>query len=70
MNNPTCPHCSYEFDDEETWHSTFLDIGEVYSGCGDMSELTCPNEDCKSNFNVICVHDIRWKAVDEDGDDL
>lgn len=64
---PTCPHCQYEFDTDETWHSQCLDSGEVHSGDGDISELKCPNLDCRKSFNVICVHDISWIACDEDG---
>ena len=66
MNNPICPHCEYEFDDDETWHSG----GDVCSGDVDTSELVCHNLDCKKTFHVICRHDIKWTACDEDGQDI
>lgn len=43
---------------------------DVESGDGDMSELTCPNLDCKKKFFVMCKHDINWVCCDEGGDDL
>ena len=66
INNPTCPHCGYEFDEDETWHSQFSETGEVSSEDGDESELKCPNLDCQKDFKVICVHHITWEAADED----
>ena len=65
MNKPTCPKCSYEFDEEETWHSGYNESGEVFNGDGDESELVCPNLDCKSPFTVVCNHHISWDARDE-----
>jgi rubredoxin len=65
MDNPKCSHCGYELDEEETWHSMDVDNGD-----GDMSELTCPNLDCKRVFYVMCRHDINWKSCDEYGDDI
>ena len=70
QSQPTCPHCQYEFDDDETWHSHCLDSGEVYDGDGDISELKCPNLDCGKSFHVQCVHDISWTACEEYGDEL
>jgi hypothetical protein len=69
-NNPTCPHCKYEFDEEETWYSQSSKSGEVHTGDGDMSELKCPNLDCKKAFYTNCVHDIKFVACDEDGQEL
>lgn len=65
MKYPTCPHCKYEFDDEETWHSQYSESGEVYSGDGDESELVCPNLDCCKSFKVVCIHEITWEAADD-----
>ena len=70
MNNPTCPHCGYEFDDDETWHTSHQSEYEVYNGDGDQSTVKCHNLDCQKVFHLMCVHDIRWKPVDEDGNDL
>lgn len=63
--NPTCSHCGYEFDDEETWHK-----GKVSNGDCDESELKCPNNDCGKTFYVRCVHRIEFEQIDEDGDSV
>ncbi len=70
MSNPTCPHCGYEFDDDETWYTSSQVDFVVHSGDGDLSEVKCHNLDCQKVFNLMCVHDIRWKNVDEDGEEL
>ena len=68
--SPTCPHCNYEFDEEETWYGTGLKCEAPEHGDGDISELTCPNSDCEKKFHVACYHDVKFKACDEDGQDL
>ena len=62
---PKCPHCGYEFDGEETWHSAYSKYGRVYVGDCDQSDLTCPNDDCKKPFKVECVHKITFKAAED-----
>lgn len=64
-HTPTCPHCSYEFDQEETWYSASSGKNEVSTGDGDTSELKCPNLDCQKEFSVICEHVVMF-AADED----
>lgn len=64
MPNPTCPHCNYEFDDDETWHSSHRN--EVHAGDSEISDLTC--HACGNKFHVVCVHDINWVPCDADGD--
>jgi hypothetical protein len=60
---PTCPHCDYEFDDEETWYAG---TGRtVNTGDCDESELVCPNLDCKKEFKVVCVHQITFEHIEE-----
>ena len=65
MTNPTCPHCSYEFDDEETWYVSNGDK-DVYTGDGDVSDLLCHNDDCKKVFYIICEHEVKFKSCEED----
>jgi len=36
-SNPTCPHCEYEYDTEDTWHRG-LDTND-----GDSNNAECPN---------------------------
>lgn len=63
---PKCPHCGYEFDDEETWHSNYLKSGKVNVGDYDGSDLTCPNLDCGKEFTVTCIHEIKFEASEQD----
>lgn len=65
MSNPTCSHCDYELNEEETWHEQ-----EIHSDDGELSEITCPNFTCQKTFYVMCKHDIRWESCDEYGDDI
>jgi len=68
--NPTCSHCGYVFDDDETWHSSMSETGTVHTGDCDTSELVCPNLDCKKTFYVACSHDVFFTQIDKDGDDI
>ena len=68
-NNPTCSHCGYEFNDEETWYYDDK-IGDVNTGDCEHSELTCPNNDCGKKFYVNCIHLIKFIQTDEDGDEI
>ncbi len=61
--SPKCPHCGYEFDEEEVWHSDHNNY--VHTGDGDDSELKCPNTDCGKKFEVACIHEIKFEALEE-----
>lgn len=68
FHRPTCPHCGYEFDDEEIWYEgtgIYVNMGD----CED-TELICPNDDCKKKFNVRCIHEITFIQIDENGDEI
>ena len=58
--NPTCPHCGYGFDEEETWNQGNGKTGTVYTGDCDPSELHCPNGDCKKAFYTLYHHIIKF----------
>jgi hypothetical protein len=66
--HPKCPHCGYEFDDEETWYGNYNKTGNVFTGDGDSSELSCPNDDCRKKFECTCVHIIMFESDDDDID--
>ncbi len=66
---PKCTHCEYQFDEEEMWYGEH-DVGKVYIGDCDDSELKCPNEDCEKTFYVRCIHELRFIQVDSDGDEI
>lgn len=59
---PKCPHCGYEFDDDDVWYGD----QDVETGDCDTSELKCLNLDCGKGFRVVCVHLIRFEAADDD----
>lgn len=61
MSYPTCPHCGYEFDEDETWFSGHSE-NEVHTGDCDESELTCPNMDCGEKFITTCVHVVTFES--------
>lgn len=67
--NPTCIHCGYEFDEEETWHGEYQ-VGKVYTGDCDDSELKCPNLDCGKTFYVRCIHLISFEQIDAEGEEI
>lgn len=66
--NPKCNHCGYEFSVSETWNGDAAKIGYVHTGDRDMSDLICPNDDCKKTFHVSCVHEIFFDQLDSNGD--
>ena len=66
---PTCSHCGYIFDEEETWHGEYT-VGKVHTGDCDDSELKCPNSDCGKVCHVRCIHEIRFLMIDEDGEEI
>jgi hypothetical protein len=67
--SPTCSHCGYEFDDEETWHGEYT-VGKVNTDDGDYSVLKCPNCDCGETFFVQCLHRIEFAQIDADGEEI
>lgn len=64
-HHPVCPHCNYEFDDEETWFGLYSE-NRVHTGDGDESDLKCPQFDCGKEFKARCVHIVMFEdATDE-----
>lgn len=63
--SPVCPHCEYEFDEEETWYSEYKESGQVYTGDCDTSDLKCPNDDCGKEFKVMCVHEVKFEPHED-----
>lgn len=63
--NPTCPHCGYELDEDDTWHGRFT-VGKVNTGDCEESEITCPNLDCGKPYKTMCVHYIRFEQVEDE----
>ena len=57
---PKCPHCNYEFDDEETWNSSYSKESQVHTGDFEDSEVKCHS--CEEIFKVTCEHIFTFKS--------
>lgn len=64
MKYPTCPHCNYVFDEDETWNHKGRN--EVNADDGDISDLDCPR--CCGKFHVVCELSPSWAVCNEDGE--
>jgi hypothetical protein len=65
-NNPVCPHCGYEFDDDETWHSQYSEESMILTSEDEESEPVCLNEDCGKQFKVRCVAVIMFDSEEDE----
>ena len=61
-NTPVCPHCNYEFDVEETWHSTYSEESRVMTEEDESGFVRCHNDDCKALFEVTCVSVLMFSS--------
>lgn len=59
-----CPHCGYEFDDDETWHSQYGDDKHVVN-TGDCEESNVECHSCEQGFNVYCEQITMFKSSTE-----
>lgn len=66
MNYPQCPHCKYEFDAEDIWHTGSTDFPKESDG--DESETQCLN--CHKPLSIRLDLEPRWVFLDDDGDPL
>ncbi len=55
---PTCPYCDFEWDEEDLWYGK----QDVSVGDCDETQLTCLNDDCKKEFTVTCIHDLKFES--------
>lgn len=67
MCKTKCPHCKYEFNDEEIWHGA-NDCDFPLRGDGDTDYFICPS--CSETLYVTVNHDISWKFTNDDGNEL
>ena len=66
MSSPKCPHCKYEFDFEDIWHTGSTDFPTQSDG--DETDTTCSN--CKEPLKIRLNLSPSWDFLDEDGEDL
>ncbi len=66
MAAPKCPHCGYEFDAEDIYHtgSTIFPT----ENDGDESDTTCSN--CESPLKLVLDLTPSWRFVDDDYEDI
>lgn len=68
MSNPKCPHCEYEFTDDDIWHSDKFPTERD----GDTNEFKCPG--CRDwlyvTLEITPSWSLSWSFQDEDGKDL
>ena len=63
---PTCPHCKYEFDAEDIYHTgstefpTENDSDETYTKCSS----------CGEKLLIVLSLTPEWTFTDEDGEEL
>ena len=58
MNIPKCPHCKYEFNDDDIWSGN-LDTND---GC--YSETDCPR--CNEKLYIVCEYEPNFYMIDKE----
>ena len=66
MSYPKCPHCDYEFDEEDIWHTGSTDFPTIDDG--DETETSCSG--CGKALRIILDLEPSWRFLDGDGDYL
>ena len=62
----TCPHCKYEFNEEDVWHTGSTDFPTENDG--DTKDTHCSN--CKKPLKIQLSLDPYWKFLDEDDEEI
>ena len=66
MSLATCPHCKYEFDSEDIWHTGSTDFPTMDDG--DTSDTHCLS--CKEPLRIELSLEPSWKFLDEDNEEI
>jgi hypothetical protein len=66
MSFPKCPHCKYEFDDEDIWYSGSTDFPTQNDG--DETDTKC--QGCGEELRIRLNLAPSWDFLDEDGEEL
>ena len=66
MSEPKCPHCGYEFDAEDIWHTggTNFPVSED----GEEKQTRCWS--CDEPLLIVLNLEHSWKFIDEDGEEI
>lgn len=70
MSLATCPHCKYEFDSEDIWHSAGVTGTTDFptESDGDTNDTQCLN--CKEPLRIELSLDPHWKFLDKDNEEI
>jgi hypothetical protein len=63
---PKCPHCKYEFSDEDIWHSGSTIFPMIDDGA--ESDTKCSN--CNEPLKIVLNLRPSWSFVDEFYDEI
>ncbi len=63
---PKCPHCNYEFNDENIWHTGSTDFPK--GNDGDVTDTACLN--CKKPLKIALNLEPSWTFLDEDDNEI
>jgi hypothetical protein len=66
MSKVNCPHCKYEFSDEDIWHTGSTDFPSETDG--DTTNTNCLS--CKNPLTIELSLSPEWKFLGEDGDEI
>jgi hypothetical protein len=66
MVYPECPHCGYEFDAEDIWHTGSTNFPTENDG--DETETKCSV--CNEKLRIVLDLSPSWRFVDEDGEEI
>ena len=66
MAYPKCPHCGYEFDAEDIWHTGSTDFPTESDG--DTNDTNCLS--CKKPLRVMLNLEPSWTFLDEDDNEI
>lgn len=66
MIYPKCPHCKYQFDEEDIWHTGSTDFPT--SSDGEESETACSN--CRKELIIRLRLEPEWDFLDSHGEDI
>lgn len=65
MRYPICPHCGYEYDDDDIW-SIWSDM--PWGNDGDESIVECPK--CKEKSGCRVIYSPSWEFYDPETEDV
>ena len=66
MDYPKCPHCKYEFDAEDIWHTGSTDFPTETDG--EETDTKCSS--CGERLIITLDLSPSWRFLSNDGEEL